>query len=144
MKTSHLMAAALCLVLVSLSGVGCKDKIPEPDMAYHHSAEGITHKIQEQQLILSEAFKKNDLQKVHDQMYYVKRLALVLYERLEGEKKQKAAQVIKELTKLTEEIDNFAGRGNPAATEASLEKLFAVMKDLDVQVGVDKKTKKPK
>ena len=98
-----------------------------------HSPEAVNAAIQLQQTILSEAFRTNDLLFIHNQMYYIGTFADALSRKLEGEKKQRVDAILAEFKRITVEIDNSAGRRHKEATEASLQKFYAVLKKLDAE-----------
>lgn len=133
MRTNALITMTLFVVVAGLLGAGCKKKDPGADISYHHSAEGTHEKMQEMKKKLTDALGEKNLEAIHDQMYYLQGLAKALSSKLEGEKKQRVDAVLKELAKIADEIDNSAGRGNLAATEANLQKLLAEMEGLAAQ-----------
>ena len=131
MKKGTLIAIGVMAALVGLVVAGCKKKTSQQDVTQYHTAEGAFKQIQDLRLQLTEALTKKDLQYVHDSMYYFKHLLTSLSSKLEGEKKQRVDAVLKELTKIADEIDNSAGRRNEAATEANLQKLIDTLKGLE-------------
>jgi hypothetical protein len=130
------------LVLVTAAivfAVGCKQKTPAQDRVFVHTPENTHQKIQELRLQLAEALQQKNLQYVHDNMFYFKGLLESLSAGLEGEKKQRLDEVLRELIVISEEIDNSAGRGNQAATEANMEKLISKLKTLEMEFKTGKK-----
>jgi hypothetical protein len=112
---------------------------PRPDPSFYHTPEGVNHTIQEQRTVLADALQKKDLQFIHGQMYYLDGLADALSSTLEGEGKQRVDPKLAELKRIAEEIDNFSGRGNFEATQASLQKLFSAFAELDAEFKPAKK-----
>ena len=140
MKTKVLMAANLCVVFVALICGGCKK--PKPAVKIDpHSPEAVNNVLQQQQALLSEAFKTNDLLFIHNQMYYIGTFVAALSRKLEGEKKQRVDAILADLKQIIEEIDNSAGRKHKAATEANLQKFYAVLKQLDAEFKTTADTK---
>lgn len=132
MKSNMFGSVGVMALIVWVLGVGCKKSEPAVKMD-PHSPEAVNAAIQQQQSILSEAFRTNDLLFIHNQMYYVGTFAEALSRKLEGEKKQRVDAILANFTRLTHEIDNSAGRKHKEATEAGLQRLFAVMKELDAE-----------
>ena len=132
MKTKVLAVMCLGAVMLGLLTVGCKK--PKPAVKIDpHSPEAVNNVLQEQQALLSEAFKTNDLLFIHNQMYYIGTLADALSHKLEGEKKQRVDAMLVEFKQIVEEIDNSAGRKHKDATEANLQRFYAVLKELDAE-----------
>ena len=130
MKTKVLMAAGLCVVFGGLIFGGCKK--PKPAVKIDpHSPEAVNNVLQQQQSLLSEAFKTNDLLFIHNQMYYIGTFVDALSRKLEGEKKERVDTILVELKQVIEDTDNSAGRRHKAATGANLERFYAVLKKLD-------------
>jgi hypothetical protein len=143
LKTSVLLALAFVAAVVGLATGGCKKKsLDEVDLAYHQSPEGIHDKIQEQKTVLSEALKKHDLVFIHDQAYYVQGLVDALAAKLDGEQKERLAPVLKELSRLIDQVHDAAGSGKEPATEARLQELFDALKQLEPEFKSSTKTKK--
>ena len=115
-----------------LSVVGCKKQKPAVKMD-PHSPEAVNAAIQLQQSVLSEAFKTNGLLFIHNQMYYIGTFADALSRKLEGERKQRIDAILAEFRRITHEIDNSAGRQHKEATEAGLQRFYAVLKELDAE-----------
>ena len=139
MKSTASILIVLLSLMVALPGGGCKKKVAKQDSAFQHTTENTYQKIQEIRLQLVEAMEKKNLQYIHDSMYYFKGLLTALSTGLQGEKKERVDNVLKELTVIAEEIDNSAGRGNQAATEANLQKLIDSMKQLETEFQSAKK-----
>jgi hypothetical protein len=145
MRAKTILAVSLC-VLAAVGFTIYKKKTGAPpaiDPAFHHTPEGVNAKIQEQRTLLNEAVKRRDLEFVHNQMYYVQTLADALSSKLTGEKKQRVDETLRELKRTAEEIDNWAGRGNQAATEASFQKLSVAIGELDGHFRIEGKPSKP-
>ena len=121
---------ALGLIVMFSSGTGCKRKTPKIE-PFQHTPENTHQRIQEIRGKLTEAIQRNDLRYVHDMMNYFKGLLKSLSMDLEGERKQRINVIIRDLTVIAEQIDNSAGRGNQAATEANLKKLVDTLKELE-------------
>ncbi len=123
--------------------VGCKKPKPVTKMD-PHSPEAVNAAIQEQQLLLSEAFRTNDLQFIHNQMYYVGTLGKALSQKLDGEKKQRVDAILEQFNQIVEAVDNSAGRKHRDATEANLQRFYAVLRELDAEFKppIDKAPKK--
>lgn len=139
MRTTALIAIGVILMAVAMAGTGCKKKTPKQEGVFHHTPENTHQKIQELRLQLTEAAEKKDLKYVHDSMFYFKGLLEALSAGLEGDQKQRVDEVLKELTIIAEEIDNSAGRGNQAGTEANLQKLIDRLKTLEMEFKGGKK-----
>jgi len=133
MTTKKLVKIALLLTMTVLAITGCKKKTAPQDSVFQHTPENTFKKIQEVRLQLTEAVEKKDLKYVHDSMFYFRGLLQALSSGLKGEQKQRVDEVLAELTVISEEIDNSAGRGNQAATEANLQKLINKLKGLETE-----------
>ncbi|MEW6160765.1 MAG: hypothetical protein AB1813_25330 [Verrucomicrobiota bacterium] len=120
----------VALGLLAAFCAGCSKKIPEPDLAYHHSAQGVNDKIQEIQPLLEEALGKSDFQFIHDYMFYLQGLLSALEPKLEGAQKERLDPVLKELIRLSHDLDATAGRRDEAATRTLLTRLFDHLKTL--------------
>ena len=131
-KTTMLRAVGVMVIACGLIGVGCSKQQAAVKMD-PHSPEAVNAAIQQQQAVLDEAFKTNGLLFIHNQMYYLGTFADALSRKLEGEKKQRVDVILAEFKRITEEIDNSAGRQHREATEASLQRFYAVLKELDAQ-----------
>ena len=125
-------AIAVVALTCCLFGIGCKKQKPEAKMD-PHSPEAVNAVLQQQQTLLSEAFKTNNLLFIHNQMYYIGTFADALSRKVEGEKKARIDAILGDLRRTTEEIDNSAGRQHREATEASLQRFYAVLKVLDAE-----------
>ena len=140
MKTKVLLAIGLCVVAVALViAFHKKPKTATVDPAFRHSSEAVVLTIREQQALLNEAAKKRDLRYIHDNMYYLETLAVALSRKVSGEKRAQVDTVLAELKRTTEEIDHWAGRKNQATTEAGLQKLESIIKELDALFATLKK-----
>lgn len=133
MKALRVILTAALLTGVATVGLSCKKEPPKPDLAYHHSPQGIYDRINELRLQLTVALEKGELQYVHDNMYYFKDLLTVLSMKLEGEQKQRVDAVLRDLSQIADAIDNSAGRGNQSATEANLKQLIERLKELETE-----------
>jgi len=131
-KTRMLDAAGVLAMTCCLIVVGCKKQKPSVKMD-PHSPEAVNAALQQQQAVLSEAFKTNDLLFIHNQMYYIGTFADALSRKLEGEKKQRVDVILADFKRITHEIDNSAGRQHREATEASLRRFYDVLKRLDAE-----------
>ena len=112
--------------------VGCKKPKSTPKMD-PHSPEAVNVVIQQQQALLDEAFKTNNLLFIHNQMYYIGTFADALSRKLQGERKIRVDAILTRLKQILGEIDNSAGRQHKEATEASLQKFYAILKELDAE-----------
>jgi PBP1b-binding outer membrane lipoprotein LpoB len=133
MKSRMLIVMGL-VVSVAVAAVlcgGCKKKTAPSDQAFQHTPENTLKRIQEMRLEMTEALQKNNLQHVHDSMYYFKGLLQSMSAQLEGEKKQQVDAILRDMTVLADQIDNSAGRKNQAATEANVQKLIDKLKQLE-------------
>ena len=140
MKTKVLLAIGLCAIIIGLIITFHKKTKPAAiDPSFYHTPEGVVFTIREQQTLLNEAAKKKDLRYIHDHMYYLETLADALSRKLSREKKEQVTAVLAEFKRAAEEIDHWAGRKNQEATEAGLQKLAEVVKELDAQLPARKK-----
>jgi hypothetical protein len=126
----RLALIAIGLLVMFSAGAGCKKKAPQLE-PFQHTPENTHRRIQELRIKLKQAVERNDLRYVHDMMNYFKGLLRSLSVDLPGERKQRMDAVIRDLTIIAEQIDNSAGRGNQAATEANLTKLVEKLKELE-------------
>ena|SRR5688572_18599337 len=138
MRATALIVAIVVLVGAGLVGGGCKKKAPKHDVARYNTAEGTHEKIQEMRLQITAALEKNELRYIHDSMYYFKALLKTLSERVDEDKKTRVEGVVRDLTNIAEAIDNSAGRGNQAATEANIKQLIETLKELETELKAGK------
>ena len=132
MKMNMFAAVSVMAIACFLAAAGCKKSKPTVKMD-PHSPEAVNVALQQQQQALNEAFKTNNLLFIHNQMYYIGTFADALSRKLEGEKKTRVDAILADLKRTTEEIDNSAGRQHKEATEASLQRFYAVLKELDAE-----------
>ena len=132
MKTTMLGVIGVLGMTCCLVGAGCKKPKPAIKMD-PHSPEAVNTALQQQQAVLSEAFKTNGLLYIHNQMYYIGTFADALSRKLEGEKKKRVDAILENFRQITHEVDNSSGRQHKEATEASLQRLYAVLKELDAE-----------
>ena len=132
MKARTLGAFGVLALTCGVIGIGCRKQEPAVKID-PHSPEAVNAAIQQQQAVLSEAFKTNGLLFIHNQMYYIGTFADALSHKLEGEKKQRVDVILADFRRITHEIDNSAGRQHKEATEASLQRFYAVLKQLDAE-----------
>jgi len=126
------------LVMTALVLTCCKKAKPavqiDPD-----SAAGTVQKIMEQGVLLSDAVKRKDFATVDDQAYYLQGLTKALDSRLDAEQKQRLKAILDEVARVAEELDHSAGRRHQEATEASMQKLQAVLQEFEAQFKAEKK-----
>ena len=132
MKKRTFGAVAGVALICCFFGVGCKKQKLTAKID-PHSPEAVNAVLQQQQTVLSEALKTNNLLFIHNQMYYIGTFADALSRKLEGEKKARVDAILADLKRTTEEIDNSAGRQHREATEASLQRFYTVLKQLDAE-----------
>jgi gamma-glutamyl:cysteine ligase YbdK (ATP-grasp superfamily) len=130
MRIATLLSIGLILLIAGGGGAGCKRK-PVKVEPFQHTAGNTYHRIQELRLKLMEAMERNDLRYVHDMMNYFQAMLASLSTGLEGERKQRVDAVVRDLRIIAQQIDNSAGRGNQAATQANLQKLVESLKELE-------------
>jgi len=128
----RLALIALGFLVMFSAGAGCKRKTPKIE-PFQHTPDNTHRRIQELSIKLNDAIERNDLRYVHDMMTYFNGLLRSLSVDLPGERKQRINAVIRDLTIIAEQIDNSAGRGNQAATEANLIKLVEKLKELEAE-----------
>ncbi|MBM3835370.1 MAG: hypothetical protein FJ403_19260 [Verrucomicrobia bacterium] len=140
MAKRAIVALGFCVIAAAIAFAIYKKRAatgPPVDPSFHHTAEGVNFKIQEQRTLLADAVKNRDLEFVHNQMYYVQTLGDALSAKLTGDKKQQIDVLIRELKRAAEEIDNWAGRGNQAAAEAGFQKLSRTIDELNAHFKVE-------
>jgi hypothetical protein len=102
------------------------------------SAVATVQKIMEQGVLLTDAVKRKDFATVDDQAYYLQGLTKALDSRLDAEQKQRLKAILDEVGRVAEELDHSAGRRHQEATEASMQKLQAVLKEFEAQFKAEK------
>ena len=133
MRVNLVIGVCLALVGGGLCLVGCqKAKGPAPPDP--HSAEGVLHQLQQQGRLLNDALARKDFAYIHDYAYYFTGLAQALFTKLNDEQKQRLRPAVEQLVSLSQQLDNSAGRRHAEATEATLQRLQAVLKDVDQQL----------
>ena len=126
------------LALTALGVAGCK-KANRPVQIEPHSAEGTVQKIMELGGLLSDAVKRKDFATVDEQAFYLQGLTKALYSRLDAEQNQRLKAILDEVARVAEELDHSAGRRHQEATEASMQKLQAVLNEFEAQFKAEKK-----
>ncbi len=138
MRPKLLTLFGISLATTALALTSCK-KANRPAPINPDSADGTVQKIMEQGVLLSDAVKKKDFATVDDQAYFLQGLTRALYLRLDAEQKEKLKTILDEVAQVAEELDHSAGRRHQEATEASMEKLQAVLKEFEAQFKTEKK-----
>jgi len=132
MKLKAFLAIYVVAFVFGCFGGGCKK--PKPAVKLDpHSPEAVNVALQAEQLKLSDAFKTNDLLFIHNEMYYIGTLATALSRKVEGEKKQRVDAILADLKRITEDIDNSAGRRHKDATEVNLQEFYRTLKELNAE-----------
>ncbi len=132
------LLTCLGLAVAALVLAACRKANP-PAAINPDSADGTVQKIMEQGVLLGDAVKKKDFATVDDQAYFLQGLIKALYLRLDAEQQQKLKTILDEVARVAEELDHSAGRRHLEATEASMEKLQAVLKEFESQFRERKK-----
>lgn len=130
-KATRWIAVGLLAVLIAVPSQGCKKKAPVQDGVVVHTAKNTHKQIQNLRLEITEALNKKELQYIHDNMYYFEGLLESLASQLDGDEKQQLQDLLKDLKVLAVAIDNSAGRGNVAATEANVQKMIERLQELE-------------
>ena len=138
MRAKILTRWGVSLALTALVLAGCK-KANRAATIDPDSADATVQKIMEQGVLLGDVVKKKDFATVDDQAYFLQGLTKALYLRLDAEQKAKLKTSLDEVARVAEELDHSAGRRHQEATEASMEKLQAVLKEFEAQFKADKK-----
>jgi len=124
----------LLVVGIGVSGVvGCK-KSKETAVQDPHSPQGIVQRMQDHGQRLHDALARKDFGYIHDYAYYFNGLTKALNSTLDADGKEKFRSSLEELNNLANELDHSAGRRHAEATEASIQRLQAIVKDLDKQI----------
>src|SRR6058998_2156597 len=131
MPAKFLTRFGIYFATAALVLAGCR-KANRPVPIDPDSADGTVQKIMEQGVLLSDAVKKKDFATVDDQAYFLQGLTKALYLRLDPEQKQRLKASLDEVARVAEELDHSAGRRHLEASEASMEKLQAVLKEFEV------------
>src|SRR5690242_18095209 len=100
---NRILLGLCALILSGLYLAGCKAKktaAPDP-----HSADGLILRLKEQSQLLQEAIGRKDYKYIHDNSYYLTRLAQALLERLDEQEKQRLRQSLDELINLASQLD---------------------------------------
>ena len=123
---------------VALGLAGCRKASP-PVQINPDSAENTVKKIMDQGVLLSDSVKRKDFAKVDEQAYFLHGLTQALYSRLDAEQKQNLKAGLDEVARVAEELDHSAGRRHEEATEASMQKLQAALKEFETQFKAGKR-----
>ena len=138
MRAKMLSLFGTSLVMTALVLTCCK-KANRSVQIDPDSAAGTVQKIMEQGVLLSDAVKRKDFATVDDQAYYLQGLTKALDSRLDAEQKQRLKAILDEVARVAEELDHSAGRRHQEATEASMQKLQAVLQEFEAQFKAEKK-----
>jgi len=123
---------ALAIVsLVAIGVAGCKKgKAAAVDP---HSTEGVMQALQIQGKLLNDALARKDFAYIHDYAYYFNGLTQAMFTKLDDTQKSRLRGSLQELSNLSSQLDRAAGGHHEEATEATLQKLSAELKELDKQ-----------
>ena len=139
MFAKTLIAASLLLVVCAGGLVGCKGKKTAATVD-PHSPEGIMHAMQQQGQLLNDALARKDFAYIHDYAYYFNGLTQTLFNKLDDAQKAQLRGTLGQLSTLSSQLDRAAGGHHPEATEATLQRLTAELKELDKQFRGGKKS----
>jgi hypothetical protein len=131
MREKLLIVASLALLMCGAALVGCKKKEPAPLDA--HSAAGVMQRLQEQGRLLNDALARKDFAYIHDYAYYFTGLTQALYSKLDDEEKKGLRGLFEELISLSNQLDRSAGGHHAEATQVTMQRLTAVLQQLDKQ-----------
>ena len=129
MSFNRLLVFSLALATLALAG--CKKARPPAPAS--HSAEALLLRLNDQAQLLNEALARKDYQYIHDYGSYFTSLAQALFSRLNNQQKQRLSGALEDLIDLSGQLDRAAGGGHPAATDATVQHLQAVLKDIEKQ-----------
>jgi len=132
MRVNLVIVVGFAVAVFGLCGVGCK-KAKGPAVVDPHSAEGVMARLQEQGRLLNDALTRKDFHYIHDYAYYFTGLAQALFTKLNDEQKQRLRSSFDELVGLSNQLDRAAGGRHAEATEVTMQRLQAVLKDIDTQ-----------
>jgi len=132
MRVKLLIAASLVLVSCGMGLVGCK-KSKASVAVSPHSAEGVLLKLEEQGRLLNDALVRKDYAYIHDYGYYFGGLTQAFFTKLDDSEKARLRGSLDELSTLASQLDRAAGGRHPEATEASVQRLQTLLKELDKQ-----------
>ncbi len=123
---------------IGLTLAACK-KAQQPARVDPHSPEAALQTIRVQGGWLNDAVQRKDFQFIHDNMYYLQTLTKALQSKLDAGEKERLGSIFDELAKVTNELDHSAGRRHEEATQAGMQKLQEILKDLETQFNARKK-----
>jgi hypothetical protein len=129
---NRLMVFGLAFAVCGLSEIGCK-KAKSPTQPEPHSADALLLRLQDQSQLFNEAIARKDYQYLHDYGSYFNSLAQSLLSRLNDQQKQRLQGSVDELIVLSNQLDLAAGGHHQAATEATVQRVQAVLKNIDMQ-----------
>ena len=122
----------ICLASSGLVLTACK-KAQQPARVDPHSPQAALQTIMVQGSLLNDAAKRKDFLFIHDNMYYLQSLTKALQSKLDAGEKERLGNLFEELAKVTNELDHSAGRRHEEATQASMQRLQEVLKNLETQ-----------
>ncbi|PYI87391.1 MAG: hypothetical protein DME26_06280 [Verrucomicrobia bacterium] len=140
MRAKILVIVGVGLAMTAMLGNGCKKARPSVKID-PHSPEATIQQILLQGGLLNDAVKRKDFQYIHDNMYYLQSLAKALDAKLEVEQKERLHGLLDELAKVTNELDHSAGRRHEEATQAGMQKLQEVLRELETQFRAEKRNR---
>lgn len=98
-----------------------------------HSPDAVLLTLIQQGRLLNEATGRNDLKYVHDYTYYFNGLAQTLAGKLNEEQKSRLGVLFEQMSTITDQLDHASGRRHLEATQASMNQLLAILKELENQ-----------
>jgi hypothetical protein len=133
MRVKLLIFAEVAL-MVGLATVGCK-KPAQQSKVDPHSPDGLVEALVRQGTLLREGVRSKDYSYVDDRAYYLQGIAKALQAKLNPEQRQRLDPLFNDVIRVAEELDHAAGRHHEGAVNASMDKLEALLKELQVKYG---------
>jgi len=133
MKSNRLWIIAgsvVALIALTILIVVRVQKPPEVSAEFFQTAEGTHMQIQDLETVLTQALNYGNFEAIHDHMYYAEGLIQAFQSRIDPAQLEDLGDILNNLSRATQELDYFAGRGNMQATHAGVRKFVGLLHQL--------------
>ena len=120
------MVCALCVF-------GCGKKAKGPAPVDPHSADGVLLRLQDQARLFQEAYARKDYTYLHDWGYYFSGVLRAFPSTLDSAQKLRLRGTLDELARVSSQLDAASGRNHSGATEATVQRIQALLQELEKQ-----------
>jgi len=131
MNCATLLRGGMTLFACVVCLLGCGKKAKAPPPVSPHSSEGVLLRLKDQARLFQEAYARNDYAYLHDWGFYFRGAVQAFASTLNYEQKQRLRGTLDELARVGSQLDSASGRAHSGATEATVQRIQALMEELD-------------